>query len=237
MPETQAQLRTRYWVTLPALVIPLAVSFFYFVLFPGTVIGNSCYGGVKFFLLIWPIVATGLILKEPFRRESPPPGDRLRSVWWGVGFGIAILGLMLVIFQFTPFGEMVRAGTANIREKTEGLGVFDHFLLFALGLSLIHSALEEFYWRWFVYENLRHLISKNWAIVIAAAGFASHHIVILNEFFSLGFALFLGISVGIGGAMWSWIYERHKTLLGPWISHMLIDLGIFGIGYWLLFGG
>jgi membrane protease YdiL (CAAX protease family) len=237
MPEIRLQNRKRWWVVLPALVLPLAGSFFYFVLFPGTWFGNSFYGGIKFFLLIWPIVATAFILREPFRRESPGKTDWMRSVWWGAGFGITVLGLMLLLVKLTPVGAIVEAGTANIREKTEGLGVFDHYILFALAISSAHAALEEFYWRWFVYGNLRRLISKNWAIVIAAVGFASHHIVILNEFFPAGFAWFLGLCVAIGGAGWSWIYQRHKTLLGSWISHMFVDLGIFGLGYWLLFRG
>lgn len=235
MLETQSPNRKRWWVTLPALVLPLLASFFYFVLFPGTSFGNSFYGGIKFFLLIWPIVATAWILREPFRRESPARTDWIPAVLWGAGFAVAVVAAMLLLMRFTSLGGIVEAGAANIGEKVEDLGVADHYLLFALGISIVHAALEEFYWRWFVYGNLRRLISKNWAILVAAIGFASHHVVILNEFFPFGFALFLSVGVGIGGAMWSWIYQRHKTLLGSWLSHMIIDVAIFWIGYRLLF--
>ena len=29
------------------------------------------------------------------------------------------------------------------------------------------------------------------------------------------------------GAAWAWIYHRSGSLLGPWLSHLLIDAGIF----------
>jgi membrane protease YdiL (CAAX protease family) len=234
MDEMLSQNNRRCWlVVLPALVLPLAASFFYFVLFPGTTFGNSFYGGIKFFLLIWPILATGWILRESFRRKAPGPGDRRRSIIIGAAFGIATL--MFGLTEFTSLGEIVAGGAENIREKTEGLGVMDHYVLFALGISIAHAALEEFYWRWFVFGNLRRLVPRFWAYLLAGAGFASHHIVVLSEFFPSEFAWFLGACVGIGGVAWSWIYQRTNTLIGPWISHILIDLGIFWIGYRLLF--
>lgn len=236
MPEIHASNRKRWGVLLPALLFPLAASFFYFVFFPGTLIGNGSYKGIKFFLLIWPIVATAWILREPFRRESPSRSDWIRSVAWGVGFGVAVVAAMVLLMEFTPLGAVVEAGEGKIREKTEQIGMIDHFILFALGLSIAHSALEEFFWRWFVFGNLRRLMSKHGAIVLAAVGFAAHHVVVLNAFFPTGYAWFFGICVGIGGAMWSWIYQRHKTLLGAWISHMIIDFGALGIGYRLMFG-
>lgn len=236
MPEHRVQPTKRWGVLIPALLFPLVASFFYWVLFPGTVLGKSLYGTIKFWLLVWPIVATWLILKEPFRRESPQPGDRKGSLIWGVGFGFAVVALMVVLLKATPLGAVIADAEGPIRDMVTKLGVLDHFILFALVLSIVHSALEEFYWRWFVFGNLRHLMSPGWAIVVAAVGFAAHHVVVLESFFPLGYALFFGACVGVGGAAWSWIYQRHRTMLGAWISHMIIDFGALGIGYWLLFG-
>ena len=38
-------------------------------------------------------------------------------------------------------------------------------------------------------------------------------------------------AVAIGGAFWAWLYNRTNSLLAPWVSHALIDAGIFWIGY------
>ena len=39
------------------------------------------------------------------------------------------------------------------------------------------------------------------------------------------------VCVAVGGAMWAWLYERTGSLLGPWLSHLLVDAAIFAIGY------
>ena len=227
--------RCRWWVTLPALVLPLATSFFYFVLFPGTWFGNGFYAAIKVFLLVWPVVATAFLLKEPFRRMKPWPGERKRSVLAGIVFGCLVVGLMLLLQKFTPFGEVLESSSENIRDRVEGLGVLDYYVIFGVFISFVHAALEEFYWRWFVFGNLRRLIPIPAAYAVAGLGFASHHIVVTSQFFPLWFAFLLGLGVGVGGMVWSWIYQRHQTLIGAWISHMIVDIGVFWIGYELLF--
>ena len=47
--------------------------------------------------------------------------------------------------------------------------------------------------------------------------------------------VFFSASVAIGGAVWAWLYDRSGSLLGPWLSHILIDAAIFIIGYDLIF--
>ena len=38
----------------------------------------------------------------------------------------------------------------------------------------------------------------------------------------------------VGGVFWSWLYDRTGSLLGPWLSHLMIDAGIFWVGYELI---
>ena len=39
------------------------------------------------------------------------------------------------------------------------------------------------------------------------------------------------VAFGIGGAFWAWLYHRSESLYAPWISHCLVDLAIFLVGY------
>ena len=64
----------------------------------------------------------------------------------------------------------------------------------------------------------------------------AHHVIVLAvlfpgiwQFFTL--ALPLSLCVGVGGAVWCWLYQRTGSLYAPWISHMLIDAAIMFIGY------
>ena len=147
----------------------------------------------------------------------------------GVGLGGIIVALMLGLMA-TPLGEIVRAGAGKIQTKVAGMGVLDHFVWFALFLSVIHSLIEEVYWRRFVAGNLLKLISPWKAHLLAGIGFSAHHVVVVSQFFPLGMAFFLGSCVGIGGVLWSVLMVKQRSLLGAWMSHMVVDLGIMVIG-------
>ena len=45
---------------------------------------------------------------------------------------------------------------------------------------------------------------------------------------------FFSLATAVGGAFWAWLYERSGSIYGPWASHLLMDAGIFGLGYDLI---
>jgi membrane protease YdiL (CAAX protease family) len=234
--EQDSALRRRRWlVLLPALLIPFAASIFYFVLFPGTAFGNGFYKGVKIFLLVWPIIATLVILRVKMIDRSCEK-RHLASMPLSIGFGLLVVGLLFFLLKATPLGLILDENRARIAGRIQDLGVADHFLWFALFISFFHAALEEFYWRWFVFGQSRKLMSLPRAYLVASAGFASHHIVVLSQFFPFVWALLLGVCVGIGGAVWCWLTYRYNSLYGAWVSHMIIDLGLMWVGWEVLQG-
>jgi membrane protease YdiL (CAAX protease family) len=139
-------------------------------------------------------------------------------------------GLML-----SPVGEVVKSSAPSIRAKVVDFGLVKHYWAFALFLAVVHSLVEEYYWRWFVFGRLR-LMTGAWpAHLLAAAAFASHHVVMAVQFFPWGWGLFFGAAVGAGGLIWSLMLSRQKSLAGIWLSHMIVDLGILSIGHKLVF--
>src|SRR5271156_4434463 len=103
------------------------------------------------------------------------------------------------------------------------------FILGSVLLSSVHALLEEYYWRWFLFGGLRRFMPVSWAVVLSSLAFAAHHVILLASFFGgISWATILfSLCVGVGGAAWAWIYHRSGSLLGPWLSHVLIDTGIF----------
>ena len=45
----------------------------------------------------------------------------------------------------------------------------------------------------------------------------------------------MSAAVGIGGVFWSLLAARDRSLLSPWISHILVDVALMIIGYSLIF--
>ena len=218
----------------PAMTIPFISSLFYFVILGEHATSRFVYGGAKLFTLVWPVLCIFLLFRTGFPNLNLRSKKHTRALPLGLFSGILIVTAMLFLMK-TPVGGVVIDGAENIRKKTEQLGVMDHYWHFSIALSILHSLLEEYYWRWFVYGSLRKLFGVLTAIVLAGIFFAAHHLVVLTQFFSLQWAFFFSSAVAIGGMIWSLMFEKQQTLMGAWISHMLVDFGIFIIGYQVLY--
>jgi len=215
---------------IPALLLPLAATLVYFVLLSHSPVGRVIYGVTKVFDLAWPLIALFFILRTGLPKLDLGSRVHLRAIPLGLLTGGLIVAVMFLLLQ-TPLGDIVRAGGENIKAKADALGFLDNFLLFALFISLFNSFVEEYYWRWFVFNWLRRVLPLWGAYLTAGVAFGAYHVVVISQFFPFGFALFLGVMVGVGGLIWSWMLQRQHTLAGAWLSHMIVDLGVMAIGY------
>ena len=218
----------------PAMVVPLLGALIYFVAFAGESWARWTYVLVKFFTFGWPLIATVWILRRRLPRIDWSAPTHRRALVGGAAFGLALVAVGALLWQ-TPLRGILLEFGPQIRHKVDQLGVLDHYVPFALFLSLIHSALEEYYWRWFVFGNLRSILGVPVAVAVASIAFASHHFVILTQYVSLPWALAGALAVALGGVAWSLMYERQKTLTGAWVSHILADLLMLSIGYRMMF--
>lgn len=174
------------------------------------------------------------------QRERPRPG-RIRSRGMGAG---AVSGVLIFIGMLAAYHLWLGpAGafdgpTVAMRAKLVGMGLDSpgKYVAFAVFLSIAHSGLEEYYFRWFVFGQMRRLLPAGPAIALSSAAFAAHHVLVLAVYFGWKSPLlWLCVAgVAIGGAIWAWLYERTGSLLGPWLSHLLADAAILLVGYELL---
>lgn len=170
---------------------------------------------------------------------------RPRSRWFrrnvgslaiGVGFGLLVLAAMFGLYQLMWSANPAFAGASQaIRKKIVGLGIDRLWMYAAVGVfyALCHSALEEYYWRWFVFGQLRNRLRLVSAVAISSLAFMAHHVILLATYFgwSSPWTYAFSLSVAAGGAFWAWLYERSGSLIGPWLSHLVVDAAIFLVGY------
>ena len=216
---------------LPALLVPLLGSLFYFVWLPESAVAQVTYGATKVFTLVYPLCFVGW--KQLFTQRPKVNWKKASAV--GMGSGLLICGAG-VLLMLSPVGDMIRAGAGPIQEKGELLGFTEHFLLFAVFISLFHSALEEYYWRGFVFGKLRGRVGLWTSHILAALAFAAHHLVVTWQFFDPPLAIFLAFCVAVGGFLWTLLYQRQGTLLGCWLSHLCVDVLLMVVGYQLIMG-
>jgi membrane protease YdiL (CAAX protease family) len=217
-----------------ALIYPSIITWGYFDFSERFSIGvqQTIYLVVKIIQFAFPAVWVWLVLREPLRTGKPSAAGLLL----GAAFSIVVVAAGWLLFDFA-LRKLPAFATATtlIDEKIGSFGIESvwQYVLLAAFYSLFHSLLEEYYWRWFVFRQLRRLVALWPAIVISALGFMAHHVIVLREFFAEApwLAALLSAAVALGGAFWAWLYERTNSLFGPWLSHLLIDAGIFWIGY------
>jgi uncharacterized protein len=239
--ETSQEGNAQRWLgVLIGLALPSLITWGYFVLAADYPRGwqQSIYLIVKVFQFVFPLWWTFWILRDKFLLRSP----RTNGIAAGMVFGLAVVSagwpLYSVVLKELP---MFDAASSAIVTKVEAFGIDApwEYALLAGFYSIIHSLLEEYYWRWFIYGQLRQVVPGAAAIAVSAIGFAAHHVIVLAIYFGTWSAATWLFSAAIvaGGAFWAWLYERSGSLLGPWFSHLLIDAGIFWIGYELVRGG
>jgi len=170
-----------------------------------------------------------------------PSKPTVRGLGLGLSFGLLVAGLgLLLYYGVLRHHHLMREAPAMIEEKVRGFGAATppRFVLFVGFLSLVHSLLEEYYWRWFVFGGLQRRIPYSAAIVVSAFAFMAFHVIDLAAFFPGKFWTLvapLSACIAVGGMVWAWLYGRTGSIYAPWLSHLLIDLAIFTAGYDLLF--
>ncbi len=226
----------RIWLALvPAMVVPFAASLFYFVIFSGYTSARITFAVAKLFTIVWPVISICLILGTGFPKVKIGLKKHLQAVPVGIFCGTVIVVLIFVLMR-TPVGEVIVSNSDRIEGKARELGFLRHYLLFALLLSVVHSLIEEYYWRWFVFGRLKMVLNIYGAHILAGVSFAAHHTVIATQLFPVFWGFVLGALAGAGGIVWSVMYDRQRTIAGAWICHLIVDLGIMAIGHKILFG-
>lgn len=242
MNDEQKRRQTLIAVAL-AIVFPTFVTWVYFILFAGNsaVIGGLCKAIQFAFPVCWVFLWMRMSLAESGLPKPPPD----QAVWSmrtnllvGSGLGMAIVLTTIGYYRFAIAGDSFRDLVAELESRINKLSMGDPLEFAGLGVfySLVHSFLEEYYFRWFVFGRLRYL-TRFWpAAIISSLAFVAHHVIVLWVFFGNSFhTYFLSLSILVGGLLWSWQYERSRSLVGPWISHLFVDAGIFLVGYHMIF--
>ncbi|HTQ38991.1 MAG TPA: CPBP family intramembrane glutamic endopeptidase [Pirellulales bacterium] len=220
-----------------ALLYPALLTWVYFLLLAEAakstqqtvyVLGKAIQFGL-------PLVWVGWICREPLHW----PKFSTRGLLAGIVFGLVFGGAAVAIY----FGALKSAGwfdeaAGKMSGRLAEIGINNpaEYAGVALFYSLVHSLLEEYYWRWFVFGQLRRRISLPAAIAISSVAFMGHHVIVLGIYFGWAspWTYSFSLATALGGAFWAWLYQRSGSIYGPWFSHLLLDAAIFGVGYDLM---
>jgi uncharacterized protein len=227
-----------------ALFFPLFMAWLYFVV--ASPIANesganstmqALYTAGKFIQFGLPIAWVALVDRSALKPGRLHRGGIRLGVLFGFGVAAFAFTLYFAVLKNSP---LLHDAPERIRSKLADFGAATplRFALLGAFLSVINSFLEEYYWRWFVFGRLKKYMPLAAAIAISSLGFMGHHVIVLGIYFPGRFVeavVPFSLAIALGGAVWAWIYHKSGSLIGPWISHLIVDVAVMAIGYDLAF--
>ena len=198
--------------------------------FPDSTWGNLLFMLSKVWILVLPLVWCLWLDKQRMSWSPPLKG----------GFGVAVLSgvvVSLVIFAgYYGFGKnMIEVGHVKDMASKIGLDKKWLYVFSAIYWITVNSVLEEYVWRWFVFRKFEVLFGGIAAILLSAFFFTIHHFFALSVYFALPINLICCFGVFIGGGFWSWMYLKYCSIWPGYVSHAIVDIAVFAIGYVLFF--
>ena len=194
----------------------------------GEPLGKVFYFAAKIWTCLLPV--TWLLLMDR-GRLSLSPSRQGGLVVGGVAICAVIMAAYWIYSSIWTIPDTIRTeAIAN------GIGTPLKYILFVCGLSLTNSLMEEYVWRWFVFRKCEALVGSVGAVFLGAGLFTLHHTVALRAQTDWSMTLLGSAGCFIGGALWSWLYLRYRSIWPGYIAHVFADAAIYIIGWWLIFG-
>ena len=201
----------------------------------GMIIAPNLFGRTIFFIskiwiLLLPLFWHLFIDKQKLSLSTPAKGGFAIAALLGIVISIMILALYFTIGRYLIDPKMIKDMAAKI-----GLDNPQTYIIGASYWILVNSVLEEYVWRWFVLEKCKMFFSVNNAILLSAFFFTIHHIIAMQIYLNSLVVSIASVGVFFGGVIWSWCYNKYRSIWPGYLSHAIVDLPIFIIGYTLIF--
>jgi hypothetical protein len=197
----------------------------------GTLVGQGAYVLSKVWILALPLLWLKLVERQPFSWSPARKGGFGTGIALGLAISAAIvLGYWLIGRHYIDAAMLRDAVNAN------GIGHPAVYIAFTFGyLSLVNALLEEYVWRWFVFRQCEKLVGGPAAVICSALFFTIHHVLALHAQMGWVPTVLGSAGVFIGGAVWSWCYLRFRSVWPGYVSHLIVDFAVFGVGWWIIF--
>lgn len=198
---------------------------------PGMPLGKGLFLLSKAWILLLPVVWRLAVDREGVSWSRPARGG------FGMGalLGVGISGL--IVAAYLQFGRSL-IDAAKVGEIVRGVGLVSPAVYMA-GMAywvFVNSVLEEYVWRWFVVSKFRDLLGAWGAVVASALAFTLHHTIAMSAYFGPAMVVIASLGIFMGGAAWSWCYVRYRSIWPGYLSHAIVDVAVFGLGYHIIFG-
>ena len=152
----------------------------------------------------------------------------LYALLLGVGLYALIVGAYFAVRPFFDFSGIAQS-------LSSGAGVTkENFLFVSLYISFVNSLLEEFFFRGFLFLNLKKHSTRALAYALSSVLFSLYHVAMMIGWFNIGLVALVLVGLAAGGAIFNYLNEKHESVYTSWFVHMFANFAINTIGFILL---
>ena len=199
---------------------------------PG-IVGQSIAICCGMWMVIFPIYWHRFIDRQPFDFKLTKAGSGLVV---GMVLGVGMFGIILG--SYYTIGQHW-LDLADIRARVDRMQMNVPLMIFGFGTfqTLINSFVEEYVWRWFVYQKCEVLVGKRVAVWLSALFFTLHHVILLIAYCNdLKLVAIGAIAVFLAGVIWARCFAIYRSLIPCYISHLAADLALQIVSWQVLLG-
>lgn len=146
--------------------------------------------------------------------------------------GLLIVGVLIITYFIVKptINVSIFQNELELKYKITQENIF----LYGFYMTFINSLLEEFFFRGFMFLELKKLNMKKNAYFISSIAFSIYHISNFQNWFSFGIMLLAIVGLFIGGLIFDYLDDRQNSFFNSWFVHICADIAIVWIGYDLL---
>ncbi len=183
----------------------------------------------KVWLALLPIVWWRFVQREPIRVSKPSRRGMVVALVSGCA-GAACVWLAPFMLP-NPVDPVPLRALAN----EAGFATRGNYLLIAAYICTANALLEEYVWRWFTFVQCEAVFGRIVAVFACGLFFTIHHAIVLARYCDPAMVVLGSLGVFVGGVTWSSLYLRYRSVWPGFVSHVLVDVAIFAVGWKVLF--
>lgn len=145
-----------------------------------------------------------------------------------------LLGIIIAITLFIAFIFIERFMNVDvlILELEEKYKINkSNIFFYGAYLIFVNSLIEEFFFRGFLFLNLKKLNMKRTAYIVSSVAFSIYHISNFQNWFNVWVLILALVGLFLAGLIFNYLNDKDDTFLNSWFVHICADVSIVIIGY------
>lgn len=172
--------------------------------------------------ILYTLYDKNIKLKDNFKIKSRR--DLIYSIILGIGVYLGILIVYFALRNFINLDNIIEMLDKNVNVDK------GNFLWIALYISFVNSLLEEFFFRGFIFLNLKRISGRKFAYIISASAFSIYHVAIMGSWFNPIIFIVAMMGLFVGAIIFNCLNEKSGNIYNSWIVHMMANFSINTVG-------